>query len=382
VQLNCDTISGNLVTTGNKPSSTGGTVTGSVTGNSSTLSADIAALQSLSQTLAGETGTSVKLSSGMTINASSGTLDSAGDEVFTITQWANNITINGNGANAVVLNIGCGVTPSLDNVTLTGGITANQVLFNDTNSSTITSVSGTTFNGTFLAPNAAFNVSGVTVNGHLFGGGSGQAFTVGSGSTLNTPANVTASTPATTTVSASDSTEVQVLSGSSPITVNGTAPTGSLSSLYGTAEKIEFTYSPGNTVSLQQLQAGLASVSGSNSAGMAFLEITNNTNPFASNAPIYFEGEVQAGEKIFADATLNQLTNTVVAAPNNHFSTLAGADIYAYVFASQAAFQSGAAPVQTMAYNTSGSQAMHLGDQIGSLTVVGYVGTNGGHLVS
>ena len=38
--------------------------------------------------------------------------------------------------------------------------------------------------------------------------------------------------------------------------------------------------------------------------------------------------------------------------------------------------------MQTLAYNTSGSQAMHFGDQIGSLTVVGYVGTTGGHLVS
>ena len=115
---------------------------------------------------------------------------------------------------------------------------------------------------------------------------------------------------------------------------------------------------------------------------MAFLEISNSNNPFAANASIYFEGEVQTGEKIYADATLNQLTNTPIAAPNNHFSNVAGSDIYAYVFTSQAAFQSDVAPVQTIAYNTSGSQAMHLGDQIGSLAVVGYIGANGGHLVS
>jgi hypothetical protein len=135
-------------------------------------------------------------------------------------------------------------------------------------------------------------------------------------------------------------------------------------------------------VSLKQIQAGLASVTGGNSNAMAFLEITNNSNPHASGASIYFEGEVQTGEDIFADATINQLTNTPIAAPNNHFSTAAGADIYAYVFTSQAAFQANAAPIQTMTYNTSGSQAMHIGDQIASLTVVGYVGTNGGHLVS
>ena len=227
-----------------------------------------------------------------------------------------------------------------------------------------------------------FSVSGVTINGHLYGGASGQTFSFTSGATLNTPANTSSGTPTVTAVTASDTTEVQVLASNSPITLNGSTPTGSLSSLYGTAEKIEFSYSPSDTVSLKQVQAGLASESGNNTASMAFVEISNNSNPLASNATIYFEGEVQTGEKIFADATINQLTNTLVAAPNNHFSTLAGADIYAYVFASQAAFESGAAPVQTMTYNTSGSQAMHPGDQIGSLTVVGYVGANGGHLVS
>ncbi|MFL5285804.1 MAG: hypothetical protein ACJ8AW_33715 [Rhodopila sp.] len=69
-------------------------------------------------------------------------------------------------------------------------------------------------------------------------------------------------------------------------------------------------------------------------------------------------------------------------APNNHFSTVPGADIYAYVFKSQSDFLTHASPVQTMVYNTSGSQAMHLGDQIGSLSLIGYVGAKGGHLVS
>jgi hypothetical protein len=383
-KLGGDKITGNLVTTGAAPSasSTGGTVTGSITGNSSSLAADISALQALSLTLASETGTAEKLTSGMTINATSGTLDSAGDYVFTITQWANNITINGTGSNNVVLNFASGVTPTLDNVTLSGGLTANQVLFNDQRTGTITGTSGDTFNGTFLAPNAIFSVTGVTVDGHLYGGASGQTFSFTSGATLNTPANTSTGTPAVTTVTASDSTEVQVLSSNSPITENGTTPTGSLSSLYGTGEKIEFDYYPNNTVSLKQIQAGLASVTGSNGNVMAFLEISNNSNPYASGASIYFEGEVQSGEKIYADATINQLTNTPIAAPNNHFSTVAGADIYAYVFTSQAAFAGKAAPIQTMAYNTSGSQAMHFGDQIGSLMVVGYVGTTGGHLVS
>jgi hypothetical protein len=90
----------------------------------------------------------------------------------------------------------------------------------------------------------------------------------------------------------------------------------------------------------------------------------------------------RAYKKIFADATINQPTNTPVAAPNNIFSTTPGADIYMYMFSSQSAFQSSAEPIQEKSYNMSGSQAMHFGEQIASLKVVGYVGTSGGHLVS
>ncbi|PPQ28114.1 DUF7467 domain-containing protein [Rhodopila globiformis] len=382
VSLGGDKITGQLVTTGSAPCATGGSVTGGVSGNSSTLSADIAALARLSSTLGQETGAKIALTSGMTINATSGKLDSSGNYVFTVTQWANNITIAGDGTHNVVLNVASGVTPVLDNVTLTGGLTANEVLFNDQNCSTIKGAAGTTFNATMLAPNATFAVNGVTVNGHLYGGADGQTFALSCGATVNTPASTTTTTPAAATVSVTDSKEVQVPGSNSCISVNGCAPTGSLSALYGTAEKLESTYSAGNTVSLKQIQAGMASVSGSNGNQMAFIEISNSANPFASNASIYFEGDVTSGEKIFADATLNQLTNTPVAARNNHFSMTAGADIYAYVFNSQSDFLAHASPLQTMVYNTSGSQAMHLGDRIGSLTLAGYVGTTGGYLVS
>jgi hypothetical protein len=62
--------------------------------------------------------------------------------------------------------------------------------------------------------------------------------------------------------------------------------------------------------------------------------------------------------------------------------TLAGSDICAFVFNSQADIQNNASPLQTIAYTTSGSQAIYPGDQIGRLTVVGYVGSNDGHSVS
>jgi hypothetical protein len=35
-----------------------------------------------------------------------------------------------------------------------------------------------------------------------------------------------------------------------------------------------------------------------------------------------------------------------------------------------------------MTYDASGSQTMHLGDQIGNLKVVGYLGASGGHMIS
>ncbi|MDE2007596.1 MAG: hypothetical protein KGI51_13595, partial [Rhodospirillales bacterium] len=166
----------------------------------------------------------------------------------------------------------------------------------------------------------------------------------------------------------------------SGISLNGTAPTGNLPTLYGTAQTLEFAYNAGNTVSLAAGSNALASVTGSNSASPAFMEITNSSNPLAAGSQIYFEGAVQAGENIFADATINPLTNTANPAGSNQFGTVSGAELFGFVWSSQAAFLAKAAPMQTDAYGTAG--AMHLGDTIGSLKLVGYVGTTGGHLVS
>jgi uncharacterized repeat protein (TIGR01451 family) len=184
------------------------------------------------------------------------------------------------------------------------------------------------------------------------------------------------------TVTASDTKEIQVLAANSDITVGGTAPTGNLASLYGTAQTLEFTYNPGDTVSLAPGSTALASVSGANSQSLAFLEISNNANPFASGSQIYFEGSVTAGENIYADAALNPLTNIANTGASSHFSTTPGAETYAFIFGSQADFAAGDAPIQTMAYDTSGAHSMNLGDTIGSLKLVGYIGDQGGHLVA
>ena len=159
-------------------------------------------------------------------------------------------------------------------------------------------------------------------------------------------------------------------------------PTGSLSALYGTARKIEFTYNPSDTVSLKQVQAGLAVVTGHNANSMAFIEITNNSNPFASGAKTYFKGSVMAGQEVYADATVDLTTHIANAAGNDRFSTVPGADMFAFIFRNEDDFRAGVGPLQTIEYNTSGSQAMHIGDQLGSLKVIGYVGTTGGFLMS
>jgi uncharacterized repeat protein (TIGR01451 family) len=235
------------------------------------------------------------------------------------------------------------------------------------------------------------NGCGGDSSGYNYGcGGSGNNGSCGDGGTLNCSSptqgisgaadtvTVAASTASGIIVTASDTKLVEVLSSTTNVSLNGSATTSSLSYQYGTSQTLEFTYNPGNTVSTTT--TGIGAVTGTNSSSLAFIEISNNANPFASGASVYFEGSVTSGEKIFADATTNIFSNTAIA--GGHFSTTAGADLYAFVFTSQAAFQAGSAPVQTMAYNTSGSQAMHFGDTIGSLSLIGYVGSNGGHLAS
>lgn len=225
------------------------------------------------------------------------------------------------------------------------------------------------------------NTSGSSANSC---GGSGSAIqncgpTAGAADTVTVAAQAVIATSSCTTtlgaiVTASDTKEVEVLGTNTNVSVNGSTPSGSLSSLYGAAKTLEFVYNPGSTVSLVQSQTGMASVSGSNSLSTAYMVIKNT-----AGTATYFEGAVTAGEMIYADASLNPLTNTPIS--GGQFSTTAGASIVAQIYTSQAAFLAGSAPTQTDTYNTSGSQAMHLGDTVGSLQLDGYVGASGGHVV-
>ena len=210
-------------------------------------------------------------------------------------------------------------------------------------------------------------------------GSSGSGDQSGSGSVCNTGSsgsgdNNSGSGCGTTTSSSNAC--------NSGISLNGTAPTGNLPTLYGSPDTLEFTYNPGNTVSLAQGSTALATVTGGNANSLAFMEFSNNANPFATNSQIYFEGAVKAGENIFADATINPLTNTANSAATNHFSTAAGAELYGFVFTSQAAFLAGQQPIESMTLSTASGHGMSLGDTIGSVKLVGYVGNTGGHLIS
>ncbi|MGH6871068.1 MAG: collagen-binding domain-containing protein [Rhizomicrobium sp.] len=188
IQLANDTITGNLVTTGAVPSKTGGHVTGTVTGHNTTLAADITGLEALSKAAGLETGTVITLHNGQTIQANKGTWDSHGNQVFTVTNWADNITIHGSDTQNVIINVPAGVKFTLDNLHLTGGITPNTVLINYLGTDEVHGVNKDTFQGTVLAPNAKINVDGVNLLGHLFGGAPGQDFQWVSGANVhNTP---------------------------------------------------------------------------------------------------------------------------------------------------------------------------------------------------
>ncbi|HTQ13900.1 MAG TPA: collagen-binding domain-containing protein [Rhizomicrobium sp.] len=187
IQLANDTIYGNLVTTGAAPSHTGGTVTGSIYGGNAKLAADISGLQALSQAAAHEAGTSLTLHNGQTVQVSCGTWDCHGNLVFNATNWADNVTLNGNSWETVIINVPQGAHFKLDNLHLTGGLTADHVLINYLGTDELHGVNKDTFEGTVLVPNAKVNVDGVTLDGHLYGGAAGQDFQWVSNATVNIP---------------------------------------------------------------------------------------------------------------------------------------------------------------------------------------------------
>jgi choice-of-anchor A domain-containing protein len=143
----------------------------------------------------------------------------------------------------------------------------------------------------------------------------------------------------------------------------GTSPVSTLQSCYGSPTCLEFIYNPGNSVS----SGTNGSCSGSNSASSAYCVIENS-----NGSSIYYKGSISSGQDIFADASCGSTSNC-----NAIFSSTDGSNaIIAKIYASQAACQSGAAPIQTCSYGGVNTGS-HFSDTVGSLKLVGYGGISG-----
>ena len=203
--LTGDTITGNIEFAGaiNDTGTSGDTIKGTISGGNTQVQTDLNYLNSLSATLGAETGTALSINIGndpgkhqdqnnpltQTINASSGHLDASGNYVFNVSSFSGSgstITINGNtlGHNVVINFTNAGINPdfSATTIKLTGGLTANNVLFNVASGDTLT-LGGDTITGTFLDPKGAVTGTGDTLNGHVYGGG-GNANSTYSGDTV------------------------------------------------------------------------------------------------------------------------------------------------------------------------------------------------------
>lgn len=183
------------------------TLNGSVNYSDSEVSSALNTVNALSSTLGGEAGTSISVNlnntQSQTINASSGTLDGSGNRMFTMTSFQFNngatLNINGSASDYIVINFPVADVnnPSFGGqITLTGGITSDHLLFNFTGGSNLSGGPSLTINangavedGTFLDPNGVISLNHTTLDGRLFGGDSHDMQVV-SGDYVNAPASV------------------------------------------------------------------------------------------------------------------------------------------------------------------------------------------------
>jgi len=196
-------------------------------------------INSLSTSLGGLSGTNISFNnSNQTVNESSGTLQTSGGvsyRVFSITSYSENngdvVTINGDGSrDPVVFNFAFNSNVNLGgDVTLTGGLTADQVLWNFTTTGKNISLNNNAssyplpaaFQGDILAPNDAISLTNANLDGRVFGGGSSDMQIV-SGDSINVPSGTL---PNTATVSATGATPE---SASATITVTSQSGTNSV----------------------------------------------------------------------------------------------------------------------------------------------------------
>jgi hypothetical protein len=129
----------------------------------------------------------------LTVNESAGTLRTINGitySVFTVSSFIFNngttLTINGNGSDDPVVFDFSSSAQFGGTIDLTGGLTADQVLFNITGSNTLQiNANGATEYGDFLDPNGTIQVSHSVVDGRILGGHSSMQ--IASGDTVTAP---------------------------------------------------------------------------------------------------------------------------------------------------------------------------------------------------
>ncbi len=180
--------------------------------NVSAVTTAINAVNSLSTSLGGLSGTSISFNnSNQTINESSGTLQTSNGvsyRVFNVTSYSENnndtVTINGDGSgDPVVFNFAYSSNTNLGGqVTLTGGLTDDQVMWNFTSSGKSVQLTnnGGTYVGVIIVPNDSFNSNNFNLNGRVYGGAAGNMQLTG-GANVYAPAT-TGTLTNTATVSA------------------------------------------------------------------------------------------------------------------------------------------------------------------------------------
>jgi choice-of-anchor A domain-containing protein len=180
------TINGSAdVGTGVTVTHTGGSVTGGInTGvnfssaagaarSASTTFAGLAATQSISgNQINGTTTISAAHPGGLNV------IDLSG-----ITLTGQVLTLNGPAGSEFVFNDSGGMTLTSGQIVLTGGLTANDVVLNDTGTGGVT-MTGGVLNGTILAPNASVTLTSGLVDGEIIGGNS---VTLTSGQVVDAP---------------------------------------------------------------------------------------------------------------------------------------------------------------------------------------------------
>ena len=168
----------------------GGTVSGGVVANSSAVTPALTAINSYSATLAVEGGTPVTITSGGSLNASTGTLDAFGNRVFTVAplNFPNGaFTINGSASDFVVLNNPLGGNWH-GQLLLNGGITSDHLVINSGGTIEV-NTNGLVTNGIFLDPTGKMSAVNTNIQGRFWGGDS-QNMQIVSGFHITAPASV------------------------------------------------------------------------------------------------------------------------------------------------------------------------------------------------